>query len=220
MEEEETLMKLVQDVRSLLAVGRLGAVAAFIACGAGCASQVSPVRDPVAHAEALLPTLCGDVSASERASVVLATSEPVAVQPAAGVRPPSDGFPRGFPKGPRAPELEGASLQFAAGRGVTAAWLQRQLECHQSEVLTGRAPLTANDPYVLSNGWLDIQVKELGSVFVVETHARGRKAAEEALDRAMRFRVARQGSEPQLVLQGAARAASAKLDTLSTSATE
>ena len=165
---KELVVKLLHAGSRLVGAKHLVSASAVVAFGAGCATQVTAVKDPVAHANALLPALCGDVSAAERAAVVLAMPNAVAVEAAAGIRRPTEGFPRGFPKGPKAPNLQGATLQFAAGHGVTTAWLQRQLECHQSEVVTGRAPLTANDPYVLPEGWLDIRVKEQGSVFVVE----------------------------------------------------
>ena len=168
----ETTMMCSNRVDGLRSMGWIVAAGALMGVTGGCAAQVTPVRDPVAHAQSLMPVLCGDVTASERAAVVLAKHDALGVEPAADVRPSPDGLPRGFPKGPKAPELQGATMRFAAVRGVTAPWLQRQLECHESEVVTGRAPLTANDPYVVPNEWLEIRVKEQGSAFVVEPLAR------------------------------------------------
>jgi hypothetical protein len=80
--------------------------------------------------------------------------------------------------------------------------------------------MSANDPYVLGKDWLDIQVKEQGSVFVVETRARSRSAAEEALERAVRFRGTHQGPEPLAPTPRETRAATAEISLKSTSATQ
>ena len=86
---------------------------------------------------------------------------------------------------------------MTAPRGTTAAWLRRELECHQSEVVLGRVPLADNDPYAIPNEWLDIAVQEEGHAFVVETRAPSRSAAEAALERAKRFQAAPQGPRPR-----------------------
>jgi hypothetical protein len=54
-------------------------------------------------------------------------------------------------------------------------------------VALGRVPAVDRDPYVLPNEWLEIQVHEKGSSFVVATRADNRRAGVAALDRAKRF---------------------------------
>jgi hypothetical protein len=83
--------------------------------------------------------------------------------------------------------LVGARLRYAAPPGVTAAWFQRELECHQAEVVLGRAPARDDDPYVSADEWLEIEVGTAGSALVVEVRARGRDAAAAAAERARRL---------------------------------
>jgi hypothetical protein len=150
----------------------------------------------MAHAASVVQFQCADLQPAQRAALVLAKPEAVLVDAALGERKPSDGFPHGFPKGQPPPTLLGATLRIAAPHGATAAWLQRELECHQSEVVLGRVRLTDNDPYAIPNDWLDIAVTEQGNGFVVETRAASRSAAEAALERAMRFQAAQQAFQP------------------------
>ena len=78
----------------------------------------------------------------------------------------------------------GARLRYAAPAGVTAAWFQRELECHEADVVLGRAPARRDDPYVSPDEWLEIEVGTAGSALVVEVRARDRDAAAAAVQRA------------------------------------
>jgi hypothetical protein len=163
-------------VRKVAGLGVLAVMTVFVGA---CASTELVAQNRIARAESLPPAQCADAMPAERTTRLLARPEVLEVEPAVDVQRRTKGVPSS--------RVTGANLRFAAPPGVSSAWLQREIECHQAEVALGLASAADNDPYVLPNDWLEIQVHEKGSSFVVATRAGTREAAAAALDRAKRF---------------------------------
>lgn len=87
---------------------------------------------------------------------------------------------------PGATRRDGARLTLAAPPGLTGAFLQRQLECHQTDVVLGLQGSRADDPFVLPEAWVNIRVFERGSSLVVELRAEQPEGAR-LVERAARF---------------------------------
>src|SRR5579883_3168861 len=58
----------------------------------------------------------------------------------------------------REPRLRGARIRIKPLAGFSKETIARSVECHEARVLLGQAPARADDPYVLPDHWLDIDV--------------------------------------------------------------
>ena len=56
-------------------------------------------------------------------------------------------------------QLRGAKLTVAALPGLTAEWLDRELECHSAHITLGRTASTPEDPFWLPDSTVDIDVR-------------------------------------------------------------
>ena len=86
--------------------------------------------------------------------------------------------------------LRGARIHVKPLPGFSREAMARSLECHESRVTLGRVPAKTDDPYVLADEWLDIDVDSVGDGFVVQVRADGMDAARRVLERAKRFAAA------------------------------
>ena len=87
----------------------------------------------------------------------------------------------------REARLRGARIHVKPLPGFSREALARDLECHESRVVLGRVPAPADDPYVLADNWLDIDVDSEGDGFVVLVRADDIDVARRVLERAQRF---------------------------------
>jgi hypothetical protein len=91
----------------------------------------------------------------------------------------------------RRPNLRGAAIHLRPLAGLSPELLTRSLECHQASVTLGRAPATADDPYILPGRWLDLRAASEGDGFVAFARIDSIADARVVLDRALRFVAAR-----------------------------
>jgi hypothetical protein len=89
--------------------------------------------------------------------------------------------------GDREARLRGARIHVRPLPGVSRESLQRDLECHQMHVTLGASVPVANDPYVLPDRWVDIDVDSEGDGFVAHVRIDRFDDAKEVLARARRF---------------------------------
>jgi hypothetical protein len=89
--------------------------------------------------------------------------------------------------GSREARLCGARIHVRPLPGLSRESLQRGLECHQAAVALGMSPAQADDPYVLPDKWLDIDVDSEGDGFVAQPRIDAFEDAKEVLARARRF---------------------------------
>jgi hypothetical protein len=92
----------------------------------------------------------------------------------------------GGPNG-RSARLRGARIQLKPLAGASGETLTRVLECHEANVVLGRATSPADDPYVLDGRWLDIEVKSEKDSFVALVTTDDFNDAQEVLTRAKRY---------------------------------
>ena len=83
--------------------------------------------------------------------------------------------------------LRGARIHLKPIGAVSRETIARSLECHQSRVVLGTTPPAADDPYVLADRWLDIDVDSEKDGFVVRVESDDIASARTVLDRAKRF---------------------------------
>jgi len=88
-------------------------------------------------------------------------------------------------------QLRGAVLTVNALPGVTAEWLDRELECHGVRVALGRVTSTADDPFWLSGSSVDIDVRPAKDGFLVAIAGYSSPDARQILERAQAFLKAR-----------------------------
>ena len=91
----------------------------------------------------------------------------------------------------REARLRGARIHVKPQPGFSREMLARNLECHESRVVLRRAAAQADDPYVLPDEWLDIDVDSEGDGFVVLVRADDVEVARRVLERAQRFAASR-----------------------------
>jgi hypothetical protein len=74
-------------------------------------------------------------------------------------------------------------------KGVTAAWLDRALECHSARRVLGRIPpdQIPNDPFWLPGRTVDIDVVATGPEFAATIRSLEVSDAQEILERAKAF---------------------------------
>jgi hypothetical protein len=160
-------------------IGRLRFFAALSACALSCAPVASPAQIRLEQAKSIAATRCEGTAPGERVARLLGAPGLLGVEPLIATVPSY--------KGPNESRLVGAALRYTAPPGVTPTWLQRDLECHQADVVLGRTPLRADDPYVAPDDWLGIEVTTVGSALVIQVRARSHEGAEAAITRARRL---------------------------------
>ncbi len=92
----------------------------------------------------------------------------------------------GGPSGKEA-RLAGAELELRPLPGVTQELLERGLECREAQVILGHAEAAPNEPYALPDGWVKVDVKSGGGVFLVDLSAEDPARVHELLARAQAF---------------------------------
>ena len=91
--------------------------------------------------------------------------------------------------GPNNPEarLRGARIHVQPRPGMSRESIARTLECHEVRVTLGREQAPADDPYVLPDGWVDLDVDSERDGFVVNARTDEFDDARRVLERARRF---------------------------------
>jgi len=84
-------------------------------------------------------------------------------------------------------QLRGALLTVNALPGVTAEWLDRELECHGARLALGRVTSTPDDPFWLPGSSVDIDVRPTKDGFLVGIAGYSSTDAHKILDRAQAF---------------------------------
>ncbi len=84
-------------------------------------------------------------------------------------------------------QLRGAKLTVAALPGVTAEWLDRELECHSAHITLGRTASTPEDPFWLPGSTVDIDVRPTKDGFAVGVAGFSAADARQILARAQAF---------------------------------
>jgi hypothetical protein len=136
-----------------------------------CSFLVPDARTPVDRARAIEPK-CRTVGDD-----ALPTAEKVE---------PSYAHVLGGPNSTEA-RLRGARVHLEPLAGATRESLTRALECHQARVVLGQAVAVEDDPYVLPNRWLTIEVSSVGDGFVAVVESDDLDDARVVLDRARRW---------------------------------
>ncbi|MGA3123601.1 MAG: hypothetical protein ABSF69_22775 [Polyangiaceae bacterium] len=90
-------------------------------------------------------------------------------------------------------KLRGAKITINALPGITAEWLDRELECHNARITLGQAQPTPDDPFWLSGATLDIDVRPAKDGFIIGVAAFSSADAKQILDRAQSFAKAKAG---------------------------
>ena len=156
------------------------AVARGFLLGCSCASPQAArdsnhatARD-TAHA---LPSgFCADATAKDRLAVLNRLPQPLAVEPL--IRHIS------YAKFASRQVANGALLVLPAPEGVSPAWLQRTLTCHEADVVLGRGEAADADPVVLPTDWVAVAAYAKGGTLVVRLEADNPDLAQEVLTRA------------------------------------
>jgi hypothetical protein len=84
-------------------------------------------------------------------------------------------------------QLRGAVITISALPGVTAEWLDRELECHSARVTLGRATPTPDDPFFLPGSTVDIDVRPNKDGLLVGVAGFSTHDARQILERAQAF---------------------------------
>ncbi len=158
--------------RAALAAAMWGALA-------GCSGSQTPVMSALDKARSLPPAFCADATPLARAAIAGRLPQPLSVEPLShNVH---------AVKFATRPVFSGASLVLPAPEGMTAAWLQRTLVCHQADVALGTATADADDPFVLPSGWLDVAAFAHGGTVVLRLEPLDPAHAGTVLARAQRW---------------------------------
>jgi hypothetical protein len=83
--------------------------------------------------------------------------------------------------------MRGASIHVRPLPGMSKESLGRTLECHQAAVVLGTMAPSVDDPFVLPDSWLDIDVDSDRDGFVVLVRSDEFEAARSVLARTKRF---------------------------------
>jgi hypothetical protein len=92
--------------------------------------------------------------------------------------------------------LRGAVLTIGALPGVTAEWLDRELECHGARLTLGRITSSPEDPFWLPGSSIDIDVRPGKDGFVVGVAGYSSSDARQIFDRAQAFAKAKKVPPP------------------------
>jgi hypothetical protein len=87
----------------------------------------------------------------------------------------------------REARFRGAHLHVKPLPGFSREALTRGLECHEARVLLGEVGPRADDPYVVAEHWLDIDVDSEGDGFAVLVRTDEMETARLVYQRAQRF---------------------------------
>jgi hypothetical protein len=143
-----------------------------------CAPAQAP-RSPAEEAAFMASTRCGPEVKDSDLAAVLSGQAVQAVGPLyATVEAGKSG---------EESRLRGAVLTISALPGVTAEWLDRELECHGARVALGRATSTPEDPFWLPGSSVDIDVRPAKDGFVVGVAGYSSADARQIFDRAQAF---------------------------------
>jgi hypothetical protein len=88
--------------------------------------------------------------------------------------------------------LRGAILTVSALPGMTAEWLDRELECHSASVVLGQVKATPDDPFWLPASTVDIDVRPGKDGFVIGVAGYSSADARQILERARSFAKAKE----------------------------
>jgi hypothetical protein len=102
-----------------------------------------------------------------------------------------------FGKSGEQSQLRGAVLAVTALPGVTAEWLDRELECHGARLTLGRGPSSPDDPFWLPGSSVDIDVRPSKDGFIIGVAGYSSADARQILDRAQAFVKAKQAPAPK-----------------------
>jgi hypothetical protein len=120
----------------------------------------------------------------------------------------------------REARLRGALIHLKPVTTMSREAMVRGFECHEARVTLGSAPPFADDPYVLPNHWLDIDVDSEGDGFAVQIRAETFKDAQRVLERAKLFVASRPAEVVTVVPAAVPSAAPAERPTASLPPTE
>jgi hypothetical protein len=144
----------------------------------GCfvASFFVPVSKTPADQAHELDKKCRGFSDPASLSVLIPNSAIDSVEPAYShvVDPPAD-------------HLRGAQIHVRPWQGLSKESLTRSLECHEASVVLGHVPSVEDDPYMLPEHWVDIDVDSEGDSFVVWARVDAFPDAQKVLARAKRY---------------------------------
>jgi hypothetical protein len=87
----------------------------------------------------------------------------------------------------REARLRGARIRVKPLPGLSRETIARSVECHEARVALGQVAALPDDPYVLPDQWLDIDVESEGDGFAILVRADEIDAARRALERARRY---------------------------------
>jgi hypothetical protein len=148
---------------------------------AGCHFFFPDMRTPVDRAREVSPRCRG--FAEQAAAPLLSPAAIDTVEPA---------YSR-IQSGPidRQAHLDGARIHLRPIAAVSREFIARSLECHESRFLLGTTVPLADDPYTLTDEWLDIDVDSEKDGFVVVVQGHDLPAARHVLERAKRFAASR-----------------------------
>jgi hypothetical protein len=149
-------------------------------CLVGCSGVpflVPDTRTPADRARGIEPK-CRDFGESAVAPM-LAPGAIDAVEPAYSYvsSGPSD----------REARLRGARIHIKPLAGFSKETIARGVECHEARVVLGQASPSVDDPYVMPDHWLDIDVESEGDGFAVLVRTDEMDTARQVLARAQRF---------------------------------
>lgn len=87
----------------------------------------------------------------------------------------------------REARLRGARIRIKPLPGLSRETIARSAECHEARAVLGQIPARPDDPYVLPDQWLDIDVESEGDGFAILARTDSTDAARRALERARRY---------------------------------
>jgi hypothetical protein len=156
-----------------------GYVSAALLSICGCQEASQLPKSPADEAAFMERTRCGpEVNDSDLATILNGR----AVQGVAPLYSTIDANKSGEQS-----QLRGAVLTIGALPGVTAEWLDRELECHGARLTLGRVHSTPEDPFWLPGSTVDIDVRPAKDGFVVGVAGYSTADARQILDRAQAF---------------------------------
>jgi hypothetical protein len=90
----------------------------------------------------------------------------------------------------REARLRGARIRIKPLAGFSKETIARSVECHEARVVLGQASAPTDDPYVMPQHWLDIDVESEGDGFAVLVRTDEMDTARQVLARAQRYAAA------------------------------
>ena len=152
-------------------------LSAICASLAGCSFFVPSTETAAGRARKIEPK-CGAFTESSVAALL----SPTAIESVE----PAYSYVYGGSNG-REAHLRGARIHVRPLPGLSRELVARSLECHEARATLGLATTRTDDPYVLADRWLTIDVDSEGDGFVILVRADDREDARRVLERAGRF---------------------------------